>query len=47
VFSGEERQSDLRIDANPILTAWFRVTDAGQTVRVVHAHRPVRSSLGG
>jgi hypothetical protein len=37
---GEDRASGLRVDANPVLTVWFRVTNSGQWVRVIHAHRP-------
>lgn len=43
---GEDRQSDLRIDANPLLTVWFRVTNGGQSVRVIHAHRPTSRRSG-
>lgn len=44
---GEDRHSNLRIDANPVLTVWFTVTNSGQWVRVIHAHRPTRRSPGG
>ena len=41
---GEEREGDLRIDAKPLLTVWFRVTPDGLMVRVIHAHRAARRS---
>lgn len=43
---GEDRGSNLRVDANPVLTVWFRVTDSGYSARVIHAHRPT-SHHGG
>lgn len=41
---GEEREGDLRIDAKPVLTVWFRVTPDGLLVRVIHAHKASRRS---
>jgi hypothetical protein len=43
---GEDRESNLRVDANPALTVWFRVTDSGHSARVIHAHRPASRRFG-
>jgi hypothetical protein len=43
---GEERESNLRVDATPVLTVWFRVTDSGHSARVIHAHRPTSRRSG-